>query len=158
MTPETRTNSRGLDPVERHDYITSRQGDPRRLTPRRLETAPSRLTMNCRRIILPPVLLAILVSCTECAPEGKFPVKKEAKAVRVLQEGQSLPVSCVRVGPAQALASEGETEDQRYTAAIERLRRETLSQKGNLLQITSVVTTLNGTGTLVSGVVYDCGV
>lgn len=114
--------------------------------------------MNFRRIIVLPVLLVILVFCAACAPKGKFPVEKEARAVRVLQDGQSPPESCVRVGPAQALASEGETEDQRYAAAIERLRRETLSQKGNLLQITSVVTTLDGTGTLVSGVVYDCGV
>ena len=113
--------------------------------------------MNCRRIMLLPVALAILLLCTECAPKGKFPVKKEAEAVMVLQKGRSLPASCVRVGPAQALASAGETEDQRYAAAIERLRRETLSQKGNLLQITSVVTTGDGTGTLVSGVVYDCG-
>jgi len=101
-------------------------------------------------------LLAVLI-CGGCAPKGKFPVKKETRAVTVLQEGQSPPASCVRVGPAQALGRDGETEEQRYTAAIERLRRETMSQKGNLLQITSVLATSDGKSTLVSGIVYRCG-
>jgi hypothetical protein len=32
-----------------------------------------------------------------------------------------------------------------------------MSQKGNLLQITSVLATSDGTATLVSGIVYRCG-
>jgi len=113
--------------------------------------------MSCRRVILPVVALLALLLCGGCAPKGKFPVKKEARAVAVLQEGQSPPASCVRVGPAQALGRDGETEEQRYAGAIERLRRETMSQKGNLLQITSVLTISDGTAMLVSGVVYRCG-
>lgn len=113
--------------------------------------------MSCGSVILSTVALVGVLTCGGCAPKGKFPVKKEIRAVTVLQEGQSPPASCVRVGPAQALGRDGETEERRYTAAIERLRRETMSQKGNLLQITSVLATSDGTATLVSGIVYRCG-